>query len=312
MAKDKRNKSGASSSAEKDADTVASYILKSLASKATGGIITGPKSSNSGNDSTGILTRTITALSAKILAVLGPIALFGLAVTSAVSGLQPFFASLKLVGSLLGAFLAPIFITLSAAIFAVVTVFEDDLISAAQKWAELIFTKAVQAIDYMEKQAFQLGETLLQAALAALNFVREIQVGIAVLRGTDKELMNKGINDDPIVKSQKELSLALKNIRDTRKAGGGFGEMMNLPFLKNMKEGDFGKAFRDGIQNGIQEMRMSIGPQAQSSDLLGASRQAQLAALNQSPYEQKMLDLNTKILAALQQSADKATRPVMD
>lgn len=54
-----------------------------------------------------------------------------------------------------------------------------------------------------------------------------------------------------------------------------------------------------------QELRQKSGPQAQSTGIVEAAKRAQLAALNQSPIEAKMLDIQTKMLEALERSINK-------
>jgi hypothetical protein len=42
------------------------------------------------------------------------------------------------------------------------------------------------------------------------------------------------------------------------------------------------------LQEFIREMRASVGPKAQTMGVADASRNAQMAALNQSPFERRM------------------------
>lgn len=71
------------------------------------------------------------------------------------------------------------------------------------------------------------------------------------------------------------------------------------------KEKDFGTGFREMLKLVGQELQISTAPKAQQFSLAAVSRQAQLAALNQSPFESKMLELTQNTVNQLVQVVNK-------
>lgn len=78
----------------------------------------------------------------------------------------------------------------------------------------------------------------------------------------------------------------------TKTTGGGIAALVG----KNLRET-------------IQEFKRSVGPQASFTSFSERSRQAQLAALNASPFETKMLDRMQDVLAAIDRAAATVLGP---
>jgi hypothetical protein len=65
---------------------------------------------------------------------------------------------------------------------------------------------------------------------------------------------------------------------------------------------------RRNMQDTLKELQMSMGPKASYQGIAQASKSAQLAALNQSPFEAKMLAKMQEVIGALTRTADNTTR----
>lgn len=66
------------------------------------------------------------------------------------------------------------------------------------------------------------------------------------------------------------------------------------------KPGDFGAAMRKNLGEVMQQMRFENAPKPQSFSLAAVSKQAQLAALNQSPFEVKMQAMTQRIIGLME------------
>lgn len=75
-------------------------------------------------------------------------------------------------------------------------------------------------------------------------------------------------------------------------------ERSNLAGKKNASEP--GAMFRKSLTEVMQQMRFENAPRPQSFSLTAFSKQAQLAALNQSPFEVKMQDMTQKIIGLME------------
>lgn len=111
----------------------------------------------------------------------------------------------------------------------------------------------------------------------------------------------QGLNDDGTRKGDAAVGAAA--------GGGGVGAVAQGGAAKGgagaNKDKAFGGVFREQMKLVAQELQVSTAPKAQQFSLAAVSRQAQLAALNQSPYEAKMLDLTQKIVGELGKVANK-------
>lgn len=311
-----RNSGSGSSNARKTSDDILELLLKSLAAKASGGLIGGMKAAGgaaasgakgAGASAISALVGGLTGLAAKLAAVAGPLALLGLAVSSATSGVTVFFTTMKLVGTVLGGFLAPIFITLAGIVYGVITTFQGDFIRAIKSWSSFILTNAVKAIDFLDKALFGLAEAAVQTALGMINAanslvrsLNKVLLPLGIATGANLTVNTAGLSAGSI-----QLSEQLANIQAARKGLNTTKDEFGSGF-KSLNEGDFSKNSQVGMQMALDEMRRSMGPQAQSMGLADVSRNAQLAALNASPFESKMIEIQQQVLQVLQESLNES------
>jgi hypothetical protein len=91
----------------------------------------------------GYLTKFFGGLVARVSGVLGPLGMLSTALSSASSGFSPFLSSVKVLGTLVGAMLAPFFLLLGVAVLTVVDYFADALLPVLGKYYSVVLQGAM-------------------------------------------------------------------------------------------------------------------------------------------------------------------------
>lgn len=259
---------------------------------------------------------------AKVAGALAPLALLGVALGSGTSGFGVFMTAIKLLGSVLGALLLPIFVVLSAAVYSVATYLMDALLPVLGDYYALVIGAATQAVDVLSA-AFETAKTviLIFAEVVGSTIQTMFALGEAVVTAIVDFAKKYGLAIAHLSGMGGVAGLGTAGANAFRgSAAGDLGASIATLFKEKMKEADMdrklgarggkgdqtlGGRFQEGLTATIQELRRSMGPQAQTFGIAQASRQAQLAALNISPFESKMLKFSFDVLQKMDEAIAK-------
>jgi len=293
--------------------------------------------SSSGSDPVpklvGLFAGVMGTLVGKIVAVLAPLAIVASAVASPTSGLGVLLSAMKILGSVLGAVLLPVFLALSALVYAVSGYIAQNLLPVLKDWYQAVVDGAIKAVELLEA-----------AFVFAVRKVREFGEWLGKF---DKDVKETG-GDEPLGWISRNnpirwfTGMTPDDIRGRRKAaekGEAAPETEFGRILREIKErgtsqtgrpspalgglvGGLGAAaapgggatfadrFVDGLRKSMQEFRFQNAPPARFTTGGDIYKEAQLAAVNVSPFEKTAQDFMGKVLQVLG-SIDKELRPAM-
>lgn len=195
----------------------------------------------------------------KIFQLLSPMSMMAQAINSSASGFQVFSSAVKVLAATFAPLLLPLFFHLAAGVVEASDVLDADLMPSLDEFFELCADGLIPTV-YVLIEAFSF------CTLA----VREAAAILGDLTSQDpRRIMNR-----------------LNPIRDDFEIED-----------KVRGEGDFSGGERSRARDDtFKELRMSMGPKATLSGIAQAGRNVQLAALNASPFEQRILDrFNTAV-----------------
>ncbi len=236
--------------------------------------------------------------------VLSPMTGLASIITSVVSGFQVFIGAIRVFAATLAPLLLPVFVLLSTAIIAASDFIWDKLKPGLAAFYESIMGPGMAAVESFI-------DGIKSAAVAVMDFTHWIERRLFDLDVSSVETEEGGMERRQQAEKQ-GLKDFLDGKKDTGSSGGDFGP--------DSSGGDFGPGSggttggmtggkssgqyaQGALKDVIKEMRMQQGPQAKFSGIAAASRDVQLAAINASPFEQKMLERMQFALDALEKVA---------
>lgn len=249
-----------------------------------------------------------------IVEKLTPMSLLAAAMSSASSGVGVFDKSIKVLGTVLGSVLLPLFVVASTAVLTFADLIGGDLLDAMSTMA-----------DYIPIVLTGLS-LLADAAKDAAGFVKawsNVMIGAARSAGVNIPALDPnltpvkpGVNMDGDTGKPGRIPMANemptspqpKGAGGGVQAGAGVGGAPKPPMTGGAGAGASRDTFGLMVKNlmdTLKELRMSIAPQAQIMDVASVNRSATLAALNQSPFEKKMMDNTDKIFRKLEEAVAK-------
>lgn len=281
----------------------------------------------------GAVTGVFTTLAGSITKYLTPVALVSSAIQSNSSGYSTMGKAFQVLGTALGMVLLPAFALVGSTAVTLADKIANELLPSLGEWIEFILTKGLSAIDFFVASIQAAGDMVKIFTEAAKNFIEFMNSdsaaakGIRAATGMDtakmimdnlsdkqKESLTNGANAagfalNPLAGIyQQRLNERLAE-RDRYNSGQSNdfeqGEDGVFRRKKTLREGVF-----ENMRGFAEEMRRSLGGNSQSVGLSDLGRQIQQAALNQSPFEQKMLDWSLKALAELEKITAKLDKPV--
>lgn len=280
--------------------------------------------------------RALGDIAKTVLKALIPISIAAAVLGSATSGMSTFLSAFKVLGAVIGTVLLPAFIVGGAVFLTLADIISESLIPNLEKWYEIILTGSLQFVNWLQKAAIDFANEILKlipkmqaAGASMLEMAAKFLLGavpiIAKLDGL--ELAATGVNpkraDDTVIIARafeaaaKTITDELKDKKTETLPFKDIFERLNIPLVDGVpqipkfgdKEGVAGR-LPGNIQKMIAQFKFDNAPQAQSMSLVDAARNAQMAALNMSPFEQQMLDLVTKVIDALETVGTKIKPPV--
>lgn len=267
----------------------------------------------------------------RVLAVITPLAIVGNMLNANTSAFSVFLTSMRLVGSSMGMVLAPVFIGLSAIMYALSENIAADLIPNLENLYQNVLTGFAEAVDAATEIVNSFDDSVALATEELVRFPLGLKAWIAKITGDKPEadrLTKQLVTMDTIIaerqkkrEEQSKLSPEEKRIQEeiSRRTDKYLSELQagnkdakldfsDLKDPKNKVKDDpnsFRSKFIEGLKLSVEELRRSTMPQAQQHSITGASRAAQMAAFNQSPFEMKMLQNMTQVINALERAAGK-------
>lgn len=266
-----------------------------------------------------------------LLKTLIPISIAAAVLGSATSGMSTFLASFKVLGTVVGTLLTPAFIVGGAALLSFADILTDTILPNLEKWYETFITTSLSAVNWLQKAVIdfvnevlklipkiqEVGASILEfAANTTYSFASLLKMADAVLGKNKAEDVAR---TDKIVKTADLLSVAaatmrtdLANKEPKNVPFKDVFEALNIPVVNGVpqipqfgaNEGIAGR-MPANIQKMIQQFKFDNAPQPQSMGLAQAAQNAQLAALNVSPFERDMLKLVSEVIEALDRVSAK-------
>lgn len=252
------------------------------------------------------------------LMVLTPLVTFATVLNQTTSGFRMFLGSVNILAATLAPILLPGFVLLAAAVLALSDKIWAEMVPALADFYKWVFSHAVPALSTFVDWLFRAVDGVADfiKGLEDIYDVLNAPGGAEVLGRNLAEMMqNDGLGGNFLLPFAGLPGLALGAL------GGGIdrngGQMMapgqrplqiggiaqNIPNAgPDGKRGGLSPEFLKALREVTREMTFQQQPQAQMTSLAQASRAAQLAAVGQSPFEQKMLERQTKTVQALDQA----------
>jgi hypothetical protein len=266
--------------------------------------------------------QALSSLAKSLLKVLLVAEILG-AVLGDASGFRVFMGSIKVLGNVLGSVLTPIFLLGAAVILSLADIISDVLLPNLAAWYEYLFTEGIKWISTLESGVVGAVNILIDAFNLAKSGVISFARVLAAIQ-TNVAAVQEVTGDTEGAAATRRFSAILKTTANVLEKDGmtkklddkaGIGDALGKLGAKD-KDGNPIKNLVDRIpgnlQKVIQEFRMQNAPQSQSMSIAEASRNAQMAAFQMSPFEQKNLELLNKISDTLGQGFTKIQPPTVD
>lgn len=267
----------------------------------------------------GLFGGLLSTLVGKITVALAPLALLGAAIGSPTSGFGVFLSAVKLLGGTLGAVLLPGFLALSALVYAVSGYISESLLPVLKDWYQAVIDHAISAAQLFEA-----------ALVYAVRKVREFGEWL----GKFNKEVGEDANDEPLGWISRNNPIRIltgmtpEEIRERRAAAARGEKPPETEFGRILEDirargkagdkaggqpapGGFVGRFLEGLRASMDEFRFQNAPPARfvaGSDLY---REAQLAAVNVSPFEKKAQDFMGQVLQVLDEIAGNLPQPAL-
>lgn len=277
-------------------------------------------------------------IGAKFAMIMGPMAILSQVLSANTSGFQILGSAVKLLAATIGPILLPVIAVLAAGFVDVADRMWEDMAPALEGFYELVVGALLPAIaaivdafeagaDFFNRQIEALtptertheesidmvkqmrGAGYDDAAIEAAGFGDTLRAMEAAERNGGRPVdprnpTGRGDYDDPTASATAGTAGDYGDAAETTPEYDAEVAAQRKKFREdNIREAERGgprSRTGEAFSEVVREMRASFGPKAQFSGISQLSRSAQLAAINQSPFEAKMLDRMTKALEALE------------
>ncbi len=274
---------------------------------ARAGRLVAGKAAETGGDAIGMLV-------GKFTAVLGPLAIFGQVLQSNAAGFQVLGKAVSVLAATLAPVLLPVVVVLGAAMLELSDRLWNEIAPGLEDFYKLIINSAVPAVQaFVDAVMWVVGRIE-----AARDFARDPV-------GKTAEAVTDAVTDTfaPAIDALNDATdwlgglvgigdLSMRGPSPGPPGGPDVGSAGYSVGSSTGGGGDFGGgsggdgAGRGGMKENmllmLREMRLGMGPQAQRSGLADVGKNLQMAALNQSPFEAKVLERMDKMLTAMERA----------
>lgn len=225
----------------------------------------------------------LAALAGSFAKLLGPLAALGTFLNASTSGFDLFNKAIKLFATTLAPVLMPAFFLLAVALAATSEVLWGQLAPALEGMFGVILNYGIPTI-------VRFLDMVLSAA-EALEKLSKMDTGVGGVKGAD--LLAAGALVVPGLQIPAGMYLY-----DRAAGGSGDGRAYGDRIGGGTRDGARGATGR-AIADTLAELRLSMGPQASTGNISSVYSKAQMAALNQSPFERRMLEMMERVTGAL-------------
>lgn len=285
-----------------------------------------------------VFAGVMSGFTSKLILILAPLTAFATILNASTSGFKIFLSAINVFAATLGPILLPFFILLSAALLTASGYIWDALLPALKDFYTLIIIGGINAmqnfINWLGKAIEGLSEFADELGDAADDISDDWAFAIATI--IDFFTGDNLAANLPPRKNGAGLAEGIRWIpfggqmppaadgdgAGRAKGGGGFGVDAGDAKDRGRKDGkneqgtqkdgkSFIENFKDNIKLSIQEFKFQNQPKASFSGLVQASRNAQLAAVNVSPFEKVMETRMQQVITILDEVAAKLGKPAM-
>lgn len=261
--------------------------------------------------------------------VLAPLAAFGTILSQAGSGLGVFQSAINVLAATLAPIVLPAFVLLATALVAASDQIQAQILPALASWYKLLMEEGLPIVTKFAKAVGEAAEALAyltkntpgQIAEDAKNDpAKAAQRASSIL---DFSGSNRAINDflggfslpGLLGKAAPHVVEAATGIKlNSEPAGGDVAQAGEAKSPARPGEAPDAKPNANAVvnralQDVMKSLQMSVGPKASFGSLSEVGKQAQLAALNLDPLEQRAKEATIKALGVLQDIAGKVGAP---
>lgn len=294
----------------------------------------------------GALMAAMSPFMLKLIAVLGPLALLAAVLSSASSGFSLVTTSVKLLAMTLGPILLPFMVLLATGIASMSDIIWNKMMPQLEKWFTLILVSGIPALERFLLKVEALAtaiEWVVNKIPGAGAITQHAAPGGSASPssfldsvmgfGADSLIKGGGVTaaetimmslfgrktppSDPRPDSTTSGARAARG--DVSAAAGAAGAAGAARGGSNAAPGAPGgisttddrmNLIKSNMNMVLAEMKFQQGPRASFSGLRQASSNAQMAALNKSPFEAQMLARMTEIIARMDRSIGNATQNI--
>lgn len=287
-------------------------------------------------------TGVFTTLAESLTKYLSPVAIVSSAIQSNSSGYSTMGKAFQVLGTSLGMVLLPVFALVAATATTVAEKLAGELLPAMEDWYSLILDEGIPTMqkflaacmayvdyqktiyektkDFSEQMLeTEAGKAAVEAAARVYNWFQDNgeEIDDVVGRGVAVTpplwapyLTYKGMSGmageygEHYDKRMNQLGGRSRN-----RSGGNSVDMERGDDGVYRPATSFAQDMSANLRSFAAEMRQSLGGGSQSTGINDIGKQIQQAALNQSPYEQKMLDWAMKALEKLDTAIAKLDKP---
>lgn len=260
-------------------------------------------------------------LAGKLLAILGPAALLATALGSQASGVSVFMGAIKVVGNVLGSTLYPIIALGAAVVLSLSDVIRDALLPNLEAWYSAVINNGLSAIEQIEKALINGANGVIDFTNSVLQSSAQMDKATAFFMLMTSEVMKLMGKKNEAAVMEVAAGLMIKRAVETEgnqvakiDATKNFYERLNIKTDANGRPvlGD-GPAFTDRVKTNLgkvnEQFRLENMPKASQMGLADAAVAAQMSALAMTPFQQKELELLSRVADAMDQAVAKLRPP---
>jgi hypothetical protein len=233
--------------------------------------------------------------------VIGPLAIIGSVLNSTSSGLQLMTSAANLLAATLGPLLLPLFFAFAVALVELSAELQPIVEDAFPKLVDFMLDEVLPALEYFVDWLKKAAQFLADHAPSETVAKDEVGAGVGgaiagfALGGPVGAVIGGAIGigigyiggkiEEEVVSAEEESA-------------------------RRREQRERSRPVRDAaIADTVKELQLSLGPKAGFTGIADVGKQIQLAALNESPYQARMLANVTRIIAVLERKAIFNDRP---
>ncbi|AMV28786.1 hypothetical protein VT84_30615 [Gemmata sp. SH-PL17] len=231
----------------------------------------------------GYIARLISMPFEKIIGLLNPMAVMAQAINSSASGFQVFGSAVKVLAATFAPLLLPLFANFAAGVIEMSDDLWNELLPVLEDFYDICQTVLIPAVQLM-----------VDAFLFAVQAIKSATEIVADLTSGDSDRILNRLN--PFSSEEEDEEAMMKRL--------GQGD-----FSGDRGSGGGANPWRDRARNDVfRELRQSMGAKASFSQIAQAGKNVQLAALNTSPFEARILERMDKAIGAMER-VERNTQP---